>query len=167
MGRNNADPISSAELSKQGWRSTMGTQKDKEQISTVTIEDLPSGADVVGGRIEMSAEVVQTIAGMAARETAGIHSLGRSALISFGKTDLTRGVDAEVGSSEAAVDLEVTIEYGVEIRSVVAELRKRIADQVDRMAGRKVIEVNVKVLGIHFPEPEPAVVEKSEPPRVR
>jgi uncharacterized alkaline shock family protein YloU len=89
----------------------------------------------------------------------GIHALGRSRFISFGEK-LTRGVDVEVGSREAALDLEVIIDYGTNIRDVAAELRKRIAMEVDRMAGRRVIEVNINVVGIHLPEDK-----KEEPER--
>ena len=41
------------------------------------------------------------IAGLAARDIKGIHSLGKSRLIPFGD-DPTRGVDAEVGQKQAA-----------------------------------------------------------------
>jgi uncharacterized alkaline shock family protein YloU len=63
----------------------------------------------------------------------------------------------------------VIIDYGTNIRDVAQELRKRIANEVDKMAGRKVIEVNIRVVDINLPgeqkkeEPE----ETSPPPRVR
>ncbi len=137
---------------------------------TVTIENIPQGKGQIAGRIEMSEDVVATIAGLAARDIEGVHSLGKSRFLTLTtKDDPTRGVGAEVGNTEAALDLEVTIEYGCDIRKVSAELRQKIADQVDKMAGRKVIEVNIKVLAIHFPEDdEPEVAPEPEPePRVR
>ena len=132
----------------------MATTKKDAKDTTVTIEEIPQGKGQIGGRIEMTEDVVATIAGLAAREVEGIHSLGKSRFLNVGKDDPTRGVGAEVGNSEAALDLDVTIEYGCDIRKVSAELRNKIAQQVDRMAGRKVIEVNISVLGIHFPEDE-------------
>lgn len=129
----------------------MGESKKVQE--TVTIEAIPRGGADIGGKIEMSEEVVATIASLAARQVSGIHALGRSRFISFGES-LTRGVDAEVGAREAALDLEVIIDHGVDIREVSAELRKRIAAEVDKMAGRKVIEVNINVVGIHLPEDE-------------
>jgi uncharacterized alkaline shock family protein YloU len=132
---------------------------------TVTIEEVPRGAGAIGGKIEMSEDVVATIAALGAKQIEGIYSLGRSRFISFGG-GVTRGVDAEVGSSEAALDLDVVIEYGTNIRDVSTELRNKIAEEVDRMAGRKVIEVNINVVGIHLPEEE--VEPKPEPvPRVQ
>jgi uncharacterized alkaline shock family protein YloU len=131
-----------------------GTKGEAVQESAVTIETIPPKNGQIGGRIEMSEEVVATIAGMVAREVSGIHSLGKSRFLSIGKDDPKRGVGAEVGVSEAALDLEVIVDYACDIRRVASELRQKIAAQVDRMAGRKVIEVNVRVLGIHVPEAE-------------
>ncbi|MBW2531226.1 MAG: Asp23/Gls24 family envelope stress response protein [Deltaproteobacteria bacterium] len=110
----------------------------------------------------MSQDVVATIAGLAARETPGIHALGRSRLIAFGGDKPSRGVGAEVGNREAALDLEVVIDYGCDIRQVAGQLRERIAAEVDRMAGRKVVEVNINVVGIAMP-----TGEKKEPPPSR
>jgi uncharacterized alkaline shock family protein YloU len=135
------------------------TTDKKTTKETVTIEQTPRGEDQIGGKIEMSEDVVATIAALAARQVGGIHALGRSRFISFGEK-LTRGVDVEVGSREAALDLEVIIDYGTNIRDVATELRKRIATEVDRMAGRRVIEVNINVVGIHLPEDK-----KEEPER--
>ena len=132
----------------------MADNKSKSKNpEVVTIEEIPVG-NGIGGKLEMSEDVVATIAGLAAREIAGIHSLGRSRFISFGDSP-TRGVDAEVGSLEAALDLDVVIEYGCNIHEVAGTLRKRIADEVYKMAGRKVVEVNIRVVGIHMEEDKP------------
>ena len=130
----------------------MAEQKGK-QTDKVTIEKRESSAGEIGGDITMSESVVATIAGLSARQIEGIHSLGKSRLISFGDSP-TRGVDAEVGSREAALDLDVIIEYGVDLRKVAGALRKRISDEVDKMAGRQVVEVNINVVDVHLPEKE-------------
>jgi len=103
----------------------------------------------IRGKITLNEDVVATIAGLAAREVEGIHSLGRWRLISIGDNP-TRGVDAEVGKKQAAFDLDAVIEYGVDIRAVANELRERIAGEVDKMTGREVVEVNINVVGLHF-----------------
>lgn len=120
-----------------------------EEHRNVTIEE--SSGDGTGGKITLDEGVVATIAGMAAREVKGIHSLGKSKLISFGE-NLTRGVEAEVGKVEAAFDLDVIIEYGVDIREMAKILRNRIGEEVDKMAGRRVVEININVVGIHVPD---------------
>ena len=109
----------------------------------------------VGGTITLDVDVVATIAGLAAKEIDGIYSVGKSSWYRFGDK-ASRGVRAEVGQSQAAFDLDVVIEYGYDVREVARELRKRTAVEVQKMAGREVIELNVHVVDIHLPaEAEP------------
>jgi uncharacterized alkaline shock family protein YloU len=137
----------------------MAEKKTATKSERHLLEQTPSGEDgIIGGKIQMSQEVVETIAGLAAREIEGIHALGKSRLISFAGGDPKHGISAEVGQKEAAIDLEVIIEYGCDVRAVVRQLRERVGQQVDKMAGRKVVEVNVDVIDIHIPtdeKPEP------------
>ena len=131
--------------------------KEESKDTRHVVESTPRGADGVGGTITLSEHVVATIAGLAARGMPGIASLGRSRLIPFGK-DAKRGVEAEVGEREAALDLEVVIEHGCDIRKVADELRAKVAAEVDKMTGKKVVEVNLDVVGVKLPgesEPEP------------
>jgi len=138
----------------------------KTDLQSVNIKD-GSGRQITGS-LALSDDVVATIAGLAARQVKGIHSLGKSRLINFGD-DPKRGVGVEVGQREAALDLEVIIEYGCNIHETAAELRKKIAEVVYQMAGREVVEVNINVVDIHLeeekkPEPPPKPVER---PRVQ
>lgn len=116
----------------------------------------------IGGTITLGEDVVATIAGFAARDIEGIRALGRSRMIRFGNR-VSRGVEAEVGETQAAVDVDVVIQYGCDISTLAEELRTRVANEVARMCNRDVIEVNINVVDIELPEEE-----KPEPkPRVR
>ena len=132
------------------------------------IENIKSDGDSVGGKLEMNEDVVATIANYAARRVAGIYTLGKSGFLnrSIGP-DPTRGVAAEVGETQAAVDIEVVIEYGCNIHEVAAEMRTLVAGEVYKMAGRKVIEVNIKVVGIHLEDEEEEKKEEPKVPRVK
>lgn len=127
------------------------SQKETGGKHLINEEHDPSG---IGGKIEMAEHVVSTIAGLACREIPGIYKMGKSTLIPFRSDDPKRGVGAEVGMKEAAVDLEVVLEYGYDIRQMANSLRQKIAEQVQRMAGRKVVEVNIDVVDVHLPEPD-------------
>ena len=111
------------------------------------------------GEVRVSQDVVARIAMIVADKTDGIHALGKSSLLPFTSS---KGVEAEVGKTQAALDLEVVIEFGCDLRAVVAKLRREIAVQVDLMTGRQVVEINVDVVGIHVPD-EPK--EEVETPR--
>ncbi|MBT3220011.1 MAG: Asp23/Gls24 family envelope stress response protein [Proteobacteria bacterium] len=111
----------------------------------------------IGGTINMTEEVVATIANYVANQVAGLHSVGIPGLhfALDGKTIFdvgpTKGVQAEVGQKQVALDLDVVIEYGCNIQQVATDLRTEIAKSVKQMAGRDVIEVNIGVVGIELP----------------
>jgi uncharacterized alkaline shock family protein YloU len=133
--------------------------KTQKESSKHVVDEVPRSAGGVAGKIQLREDVVATIAGLAARDIPGIHKLGRSRLIAFGDNP-RRGVAAEVGQQEVALDLELIIEHGCDIRAVADDLRQRVAAEVDKMTGRKVVEVNLDVVDVHVPgEPEPEPVE--------
>lgn len=102
------------------------------------------------GKTFISDEVVSVIARLAAETTEGIYSIGQSNL----RTLLSRlgrhhGIDSEVGMREAAVDVEVVVEFGYPIREVAQNLRETIIETVERMTGRTVVEVDISVVDVH------------------
>jgi uncharacterized alkaline shock family protein YloU len=111
------------------------------------------------GRTTISDSVVAQIAGMAAQEEDGVHmggSASRAAggVISSitGSEGQTRGVSVEVGTTEAAIDLTMGVEYGRNILEVVEEVRRRISERVESMTGLRVTEMNATISDIVFPE---------------
>ena len=97
--------------------------------------------------------VVSTIARIAAEQVEGVHRIGEStfrALMS--RRGLTGGIASEVGLKEAAIDVNVVVEYGYPIKEVATALRRTVIDSVERMTGRQVVEVNVHIVDIHIPK---------------
>jgi uncharacterized alkaline shock family protein YloU len=111
------------------------------------------------GKTTISDAVVTTIAGMAAREVEGVH-MGSGASRAAGgvlgsitgSESQTRGVSAEVGQVEAAIDLTMGVEYGRDILRTVDEVRRRISDRVQNMTGLHVTELNTTISEIVFTE---------------
>ncbi|MGI5483493.1 Asp23/Gls24 family envelope stress response protein [Streptomyces lavendofoliae] len=115
------------------------------------------------GRTTIADGVVEKIAGLAARDVVGVHAMGSGMSRTFGavrdrvpggKPDVTRGVKAEVGEVQTALDLEIVVEYGVSIRDVARAVRENVVSAVERMAGLEVVEVNVAVSDVKLPEDE-------------
>jgi len=105
------------------------------------------------GQTFIDDEVVSVIARIAAEHVDGVHKLGASNLRGMiSRLGRSAGVEAEVGLQEAAVDIEIVVEYGYPIRDVADELREAIIDTVEATTGRSVIEVNVYVVDVHLPE---------------
>ena len=138
--------------------------------------DIPAGASVLvgdDGRTIVHNQVVAKIAGLAVREIEGVHRLvpygaGQS-VTSFAKT-ITRsdmhdlGVNVEVGQREAAVDVRIITEYGASIPAVADAVRRNVADRIETMTGLRVVEVNLDVMDLYFPEDD-ADVEPAPPER--
>ncbi|MEU8825257.1 Asp23/Gls24 family envelope stress response protein [Streptomyces sp. NPDC048636] len=106
------------------------------------------------GHTTIADTVAEKIAGMATREVPGIHNLGSGMARTIGgvrermpggQPSITRGVHVEVGEHEAAVDLDVVVDYGYPITDVAADVRTSVIAAVERMTGLDVIEVNVAV----------------------
>jgi uncharacterized alkaline shock family protein YloU len=102
------------------------------------------------GKIVIAEEVVSTIARLAAEEVPGIHQIGSSSLRKM--LGGRRGVVAEVGMAQAAIDLDIVIEYGAAIPEVAQMLQQNIVQAVEGMTGRQVVEVNITVVDVHLPK---------------
>ena len=104
------------------------------------------------GKTFIADEVVSVIARIAAERVEGINRLGESSLrAAFSRLSRHHGIDSEVGMKEAAVDIDVVVEFGYPIRQVAAELRQAVIEAVEQMTGRQVVEVNVNVFDVHVP----------------
>ncbi|MEU3415347.1 Asp23/Gls24 family envelope stress response protein [Streptomyces sp. NPDC006658] len=123
------------------------------------------GAPADRGRTTVADVVVEKIAGMAARDVSGVHALGSGFARSVGSMrermpgagsgkSVTRGVSVEVGELQAAIDLEIVVDYGVSITDVAGEVRENVISAVERMAGREVVEVNITVSDVKLPDEE-------------
>ncbi|MFC7344304.1 Asp23/Gls24 family envelope stress response protein [Saccharopolyspora griseoalba] len=113
------------------------------------------------GKTTIAAGVVQKIAAIAAREVSGVHAMGGGVSRAFGAlrdripgsgTSSTSGVQVEVGEKQAAVDIDIVVEYGASIVDLSRSVRRNVITAVERMCGLEVTEVNIAVNDIHFPE---------------
>ncbi|MFD5037670.1 Asp23/Gls24 family envelope stress response protein [Streptomyces sp. NPDC058378] len=121
------------------------------------------GAPGTRGRTTIADGVVEKIAGMAARDVVGVHAMGSGISRTFGAVrdrvpggnkSVSRGVKAEVGESQAALDLEIVVDYGVAISEVARDVRENVIAAVERMTGLEVVEVNIAVSDVKLPDEE-------------
>ena len=113
------------------------------------------------GRISVAENVVQKIAGMACREVSGVHRMGTSTGRAFGALreripgstgpNVAQGVGVEVGETQAAIDLDIVVEYGVSIADLGKSIQRNVKQSVERMTGLEVVEVNVNVDDVYLP----------------
>ena len=125
-------------------------------------QDSPLQTERGGTRIEDS--VVSKIAGIAAQEVDGVRMGGgtsqaiggllSSVTGSTGSSSQARGVSVEVGEVETAVDVTLTVAYGLSIPQVAEAVRRNIINRVENLVGLNVTEVNIAVNDVFFPEQE-------------
>ncbi|MCW2912852.1 MAG: alkaline-shock protein [Actinomycetia bacterium] len=123
------------------------------------------------GKTAIADTVVAKIVGMAARDVPGVYAMGAGMARAFGIVrghlpgagggSITQGVAVEVGERQAAVDLDVIVEYGVSIPDLAAGVRRNVIASVEKMCGLEITEVNITVGDIHLPGEETA--ETAEP----
>jgi uncharacterized alkaline shock family protein YloU len=115
------------------------------------------------GATTIADTVVQKIAGLATREVSGVHALGGGAARAFGAlreripgatASASQGVAVEVGETQTAVDLQISVEYGVSIADLARSVRRNVITSIEQMTGLEVVEVNINVTDVHIPEDE-------------
>lgn len=118
--------------------------------------------------------VVQKVAAMAAREIDGVARFGSASSRALGAlrervpgggSAVTAGVVVEVGQTQAAVDLNLVVHYGVAIPDLAQSVRRNVITTVERMTGLEVTEVNIAVDDVELPaaEQDRQALESAEP----
>ena len=148
----------------------MSQQSTSTDLSPSNGQSLVTGQ----GRTSIADSVVEKIAGVAAREISGVHEMGRGAARAFGTIkeklpvggsgpNVTQGVKVEVGERQAAIDIDLVVEYGVSIPDVSQSVRDNVISRVEGMTGLQVTEVNVSVDDVYLGDDNSA----PEAPRVQ
>jgi uncharacterized alkaline shock family protein YloU len=132
--------------------------------ATTTTTSTPATRDRLAtddGQISVAEGVVQKIAGTACREIAGVHAMGTGGTRAFGAIreripgssgpNFAQGVGVEVGETEAAIDLDIVVEYGVGIAELGRSIQRNVKQAVERMTGLRVVEVNIAVDDVYLP----------------
>ena len=140
--------------------------------STIAAKPIPAGKSTSPantdqlttdeGKISVAQSVVQKIAGVACREITGVHAMGAPTSRAFGAIkeripgssgpNVAQGVGVEVGETQAAIDLDIVVEYGVSIADLGKSIQRNVKQAVERMTGLEVVEVNVNVDDVYLPQ---------------
>jgi len=106
-------------------------------------------------------EVVGKVAGIAAREVAGVHDLGGDMARGFAflkervglgdseGSDADRGVRVRLEGTTASIDMTIVVEFGFVVHSVTDAVRTKVIGSVENMLGLEVTEVNIRVDDVH------------------
>lgn len=99
-------------------------------------------------------KVIEKIAGIATSEISGILSMDGGIISNFADMltnkddDPTKGITADVGEKQVAIDLDVVCEYGKSIPQILKEAATSVTRQIKAMTGLDVVEFNMHVKDI-------------------
>ncbi len=169
--------MSSAVSDQTSTRSGTGSGASTDVSTSTSSAGANRGTPLVTsqGRTTVADTVVQKIAARAAREVSGVYDFGGGVARAFGaiteripgaRSSSGQGVSVEVGEKQAAIDLDVVVEYGVPIGQLAQAIRRNVIGAIEQMTGLEVVEVNINVNDLHLPT-EDRSDQPSEEPRVR
>jgi uncharacterized alkaline shock family protein YloU len=116
------------------------------------------------GRTTIRHEVVEKIAGIAAREVPGVYDLGGDVArvfsavrerVGLGEAEADQGVSVTLDGRTAAVEVVIVIEFGYVIHSVTDTVRAKVISSVENLLGLEVTSVDVIVDDVHIEDKGP------------
>lgn len=112
-----------------------------------------------GGKVNISDDVVASIAGIAASEMDGVYAMSGGVASGIAeklgaKKSPQKGVKVDVKPDGATIDLYAIVEFGVRIPELAWSIQENVKNSVETMTGIDVSCVNVHIDGVHFKEDE-------------
>ena len=107
------------------------------------------------GKVEISPEVIEIIAGIAATEVEGVATMRGNFAAGVAerlgrKSNHGKGVKVELSDGGICVDAFVITNYGVSIPDVCRKIQENVFQTLQNMTAIKLNEVNVHVVGVQF-----------------
>ena len=148
---------------------TTTTPNSVAKTTTATTSGVTTSAGSTVGKTVIDDTVVSKVAGIAAREVTGVHSLGNGAARAIGalrdaigQQNHSQGVKVEVGEKQVAADITIVAEYPVPLQQVAEGVRSSVARALEQIVGMEVAEVNVTVQDVFIPGDDDEDDDKKE-----
>lgn len=133
----------------------MAKKKDKKikEDEVVLVEEMKP-EDQIQDDLEISPEVVATIAGVAISEVIGANRItgffDNIAEAFKTKNKEGKGIKVDIKDNKCKIDANIIVDFGTRIPEVAFEIQTRVKKSVEAMTGLEVREVNVHVQGINM-----------------
>ncbi|MBO8176488.1 MAG: Asp23/Gls24 family envelope stress response protein [Bacillus sp. (in: Bacteria)] len=111
------------------------------------------------GHIDITDEVIATIAGGAAVDCYGIVGMASKKQIKDGLTEIlrkenfTRGVVVRHENDEVHIDMYIIVSYGTKISEVAHNVQTKVKYTLDKTVGLAVDSINIYVQGVRVTNP--------------
>ncbi|MCM3716754.1 Asp23/Gls24 family envelope stress response protein [Fictibacillus phosphorivorans] len=110
------------------------------------------------GKVEISPEVIEVIASIAASDVDGVASMRGSfasgVVERLGKKTHGKGVKVELSEAGISIDIYVSMKYGVSIPDVAQKIQDHVRQALLDMTALEATDINVFVVGVQFDSKE-------------
>ncbi len=103
------------------------------------------------GEIEISKDVITSIAAVAASEIEGlVETEGQSGLSAVFKRSSDQIVETELENGHVKINVNIAVQYGYPVHETAEQVQEKVKNDVEEMTGLSVSEVNVNVAALMF-----------------
>jgi uncharacterized alkaline shock family protein YloU len=117
------------------------------------------------GKVEISPEVIEVIASIAATEVEGVAAMRGSFATGvaerLGRRNHGKGVKVDLKEEGITIDVYVVLHYGISIPEVGQKIQDNICQTLRTMTSLEITAANIHVVGIQF-EQKPDEEENNE-----
>lgn len=115
------------------------------------------------GKVEISPEVIEVIAAIAASEVEGVAAMrgnfATGVAEKLGRKSHRKGVKVDLTDHGIVLDVYVVVEYGYSIPAVGQEIQSNIRQELHNMTALDANEINIHVVGIQFEQRDRSLSE--------
>ncbi|MEQ7093278.1 Asp23/Gls24 family envelope stress response protein [Enterococcus gallinarum] len=110
-------------------------------------------ASVETASLTFEEKVLQTIVGVALASIDGLISADGKFFSSMtedlaDQSNVTSGIEVEVGKEQVAIDLEVIVAYGKDIPRLFAQIQEIVLQEVSWLTALEVKEINIRIVDV-------------------
>ena len=110
-------------------------------------------ASVETASLTFEEKVLKTIVGVALASIDGLISADGKFFSSMtedlaDQSNVTSGIEVEVGKEQVAIDLEVIVAYGKDIPRLFAQIQEIVLQEVSRLTALEVKEINIRIVDV-------------------
>lgn len=105
------------------------------------------------GKVIISEEVIETIAGLAAMECYGLvgmssHNVQDGLADLLGWENISKGIEVDIEEEKVELELNIIVEYGTNIQEVANNVMNRVKYVIEDKIGIHVEKININVQGV-------------------